>query len=190
MKRVFVLTISLLLVSVVGLSAQVTEEWVARYDGPASSWDEARAIAVDGSGNVYVTGSSPGSNGDSDYATVKYSPAGTEEWVARYNGPANDDDYAQAIAVDGSGNVYVTGNSYGSGADYATVKYNTSGVEQWVARYDGSASGRDYARAIAVDDAGNVYVTGGSIGSGADYDYATVKYNTSGVEQWVARYDG
>jgi len=188
MKRVFVLTISLLLVSAVGLSAQVAEEWVVRYDGPASGYDCAYAIAVDGSGNVYVTGYSDGSGtGYYDYATVKYSPSGVEQWVARYNGPANGLDIAKALAIDGAGNVYVTG---GSGGDYATVKYNSAGTEQWVARYDGPASANDGAYAIALDDAGNVYVTGSSEGSGTFRDYATVKYNPSGTEEWVARYDG
>jgi hypothetical protein len=155
------------------------ELWVARYDGPASSIDEAYAIALDGSGNVYVTGYSRGSGTDFDYATVKYDSSGVEQWVARYDGPARDRDVARAIAVDGAGNVYVTGESYGSETDddYATVKYNSSGVEQWVARYNGPGSSIDEANAIAVDGADNVYVTGRSYGSETDDDYATVKYS-------------
>src|SRR6266481_6082859 len=57
-----------------------------------------------------------------------------EEWVARYNGPANGDDSAAAIAIDSSDDVYVTGHSAGSGTglDYATIKYDSSGNQQWV----------------------------------------------------------
>ena len=53
-------------------------------------------------------------------------------WVARYNGPGDSLDYAHAIALDNSGNIYVTGESWGSGTeyDYATVKYDSSGVEE------------------------------------------------------------
>jgi len=172
------------------------EQWVARYNGPGNSSDEATAIAVDGSGNVYVTGYSKGSDTYYDYATVKYNSEGQEQWVARYNGPGNGNDYANAIAVDGSGNIYVTGRSYNSDSDieddwdYATVKYNSEGQEQWVARYDGPENSYDKATAIAVDGSGNVYVTGYSKGSDTYYDYATVKYNSSGEEQWVARYNG
>ncbi|MEO0083548.1 MAG: SBBP repeat-containing protein, partial [candidate division WOR-3 bacterium] len=174
------------------LLGQVDTAWVRRYNGPGNGWDEASAIAVDGSGNVYVTGYSWGSGTSYDYATVKYNSQGVEQWVARYNGPGNSDDGARAIAVDGSGNVYVTGSSYGSGtyADYATIKYNSSGVEQWVARYNGPGNSYDCAYAIAVDGLGNVYVTGYSWGSGTSADYATIKYNSQGVEQWVARYNG
>jgi hypothetical protein len=125
-----------------------------------------------------VTGGSIGSSGTYDYATIKYDAAGVTQWVARYNGPGNLDDFATAIAIDGSANVYVTGDSVGSGTfyDYATIKYNASGAEQWVARYNGPGNLDDDARAIAVDVSSNVYVTGESSGSGTNYDYATIKY--------------
>jgi cell division septation protein DedD len=174
--------------------ASGTEQWVARYDGPGNADDYANAIAVDGLGNVYVTGYSAGSDGTRDYATIKYDASGTEQWAARYNGPGNADDYANAIAVDGLGNVYVTG---GSGppavADYLTIKYDASGTEQWVATYNGPENGDDVSKGVAVDSSGSVYVTGWSTGSASPfgaYDYATIKYDTSGAEEWVARYEG
>src|SRR6266550_1380771 len=169
------------------------EQWAARYNGPGNDFDEGLAIAVDDSGNVYVTGESWDPGTKTDYATIKYNPAGQQQWVTRYNGPGNDDDGATAIATDNSGNVYVTGFSVGSGVDYdyATIKYNPMGQEQWVARYDGPGKHWDLARDIAVDVSGNVYVTGNSVGTTyPDYDYATIKYNFAGQEQWVARYNG
>jgi len=169
------------------------QQWVSRYNGPGNSSDNARALAVDGSGNVYVTGDSYGSGTQRDYATIKYdSSDGTEQWVSRYNGPGNSSDNARALAVDSSGNVYVTGDSYGSGTrgDYATIKYDSSdGAEQWAARYNGPSDNNDYARALAVNSSGNVYVTGYSYSSSTYYDYATVKYDSSGVQQWVSGYN-
>jgi len=108
-------------------------------------------------------------------------------WVARYNGPGNGWDAARAIALDNSGNIYVTGESWGSGTeyDYATVKYDSSGVEQWVARYNGPGNWWDNAYAIDLDNLGNVYVTGRSMGSGTYYDYATIKYSQVVVEEEV-----
>ncbi len=173
--------------------ADGTEEWVARYNGPGNYVDAAWAISVDGSGDVYVTGESFGSGTDYDYATIKYNPAdGSEVWVVRYNGPGNFYDGAAALAIDGSGNVYVTGQSFASGTtlDYATIKYNASGTEEWVARYNGPGNSFDVGTAIAVDGSSNLYVAGESVGSGTDYDYATIKYNASGTEEWVARYNG
>jgi Beta-propeller repeat len=86
----------------------VQESWIARYNGPGNYTDDPVAIAVDASSNVYVTGESSGQGGLIGYATIKYNSAGKEEWVARYNGPGNGNDRANAIAVDASGNVYVT----------------------------------------------------------------------------------
>jgi uncharacterized delta-60 repeat protein len=165
--------------------------WVRRYNGPGNMSDRARAIAVDASGNVYVTGESVGSGGTDDYATVKYDPAGTQIRVRRYNGPGNDWDGAKAIAVDDSGNVYVTGESMGSGTglDYATIKYDPAGTQLWARRYNGPGNGYDAARAIAVNGSGNVYVTGASDSSGSE-DYATLKYDPAGNQLWERRYYG
>lgn len=168
------------------------EQWVERYNGPGNAVDYANAIVVDYAGHVYVTGYSAGSGTAYDYATVKYNSSGTEQWVARYNGPGNNWDWAYAIIADNEGNVYVTGHSEGSGTfqDYATVKYDSAGTVGWIARYNGPGDSIDCATAIGIDDAGNIYVTGYSEGSGTGQDYATVKYDASGVEQWVVRYDG
>lgn len=170
------------------------QQWVARYNGPGNFTDVAYAIAVDKSGNVYVTGQSDssGQGGNYDYVTIKYNSDGQQQWLARYNGPGNDGDAAYALALDASGNVYVTGVSVGSGtgADYATIKYDSSGQQQWVARYNGPVNGDEYAYAVAVDNSGNVYVTGTSRGTGVNFDYATVKYDSTGQQQWVARYTG
>ncbi len=168
------------------------EQWAERYNGPVDGHDEARAIALDSSGNVIVAGGSAGSGSNSDYTTIKYNPLGDSLWVVRYNGLSNGVDWANAIAVDDMGNIYVTGGSAGSGLDwdYATIKYDSSGVEQWVVRYNGPVDGHDEAKAITLDASGNVYVIGYSDGSGTGPDYATVKYDSSGVEQWVVRYNG
>lgn len=171
---------------------QVSEEWVARYNGPGNAADNAVDVAVDDDGNVYVTGSSTGAGTFADYATIKYNSAGVQQWVARYNGPGNFFDEPADLAIDAAGNVYVTGVSAGVGNndDYATIKYNSAGVVQWVARYNGPNDSTDAATSLAVDAAGNVYVTGRSAGIGTVLDYATIKYNSAGVVQWVTRYNG
>jgi uncharacterized delta-60 repeat protein len=173
-------------------SQSVDTAWVRRYNGPADGSDGAYAIAVDNTGNVYVTGNSYGSGTSIDYATIKYNSAGVQQWVQRYDGSGNADDMALSLAVDGQGNVYVTGNSSGAAGwnDYATIKYNSAGVEQWVQTYDGPGHGFDEAYSLAVDGQNNVYVTGGSWGFLSSYDYATIKYNSAGIQQWVRRYNG
>ena len=84
--------------------------------------------------------------------------------------------------MDDSGNVCVTGWSQGSGTelDYATIKYSPDGDTVWIRRYNGPGNNVDEARALAVDNGGTVYVTGGSDGSGTEQfpgDYATIKYS-------------
>jgi hypothetical protein len=114
--------------------------WLRRYDGIGKQADGAKAIALDASGNVYVTGFSMGFDGNSDYVTIKYLRDGTRKWVRRYDGPGKETDFSLAIAVDKTGNVYITGASTGAGDnswDYATIKYAPDGDQEWVKRYDG-----------------------------------------------------
>jgi hypothetical protein len=164
------------------------QQWLARY----SSWyDYATAIAVDASANVYVTGYSYALGTYYDYATVKYSTAGAQQWVRRFNGPGTSDDFAYDLKIDPSGNVIVTGDAFfapGNGSDYGTIKYSPTGVEQWIRSYNGPGSAVDIASALAIDSAGNVYVTGGSRGEDLVDDFGTIKYSASGDELCVLRY--
>jgi len=173
-------------------NANGVQQWVARYNGPGNDYDDAIALAVDRSGQVYVTGFSIGLDTGLDYATIKYSSSGAEQWVARYSSPEHYADAPSAIHTDGSGNVYVTGGSSGSNqySDYLTIKYNSAGAEQWVARYNGPDNNRDAATDLSIDNQGNVYVTGWSQSSTTELDYFTVKYNGAGAPQWAARYNG
>jgi hypothetical protein len=177
------------------VSIVVAEEWVAIYNGPGNGRDEAYAIAVDDRGYVYVAGASVGFGTYYDYATIKYNFAGETVWVRRYNyngRPGNLSDIATAIAVDKNGNVYVTGQSLGYPTewDFMTIKYDAAGDTVWVRRYNGPGNEDDEAVALAVDNSGNVYVTGRSKGSGTHFDYLTIKYSPQGDEVWVRRYNG
>ena len=165
--------------------------WVRRYDGPGSSLDQARAIAVDGLGNVYVTGASKSREAYEDYATIKYHANGDTAWVRRYDGPAYLRDEALSIDVDPSGNVCVTGWSWnGTRYDYATIKYYPDGDTAWVRRHDGPEHLLDSEPSVTTDEFGNVYVAGSSRISRSDCDYLTIKYSSNGDIAWVRRYDG
>jgi uncharacterized delta-60 repeat protein len=182
------------------VSAQVQQAWVARYNGPGNGDDAfpglGSCIAVDPAGNVYVAGeafvASTPAGDDWDWATVKYDVNGNEVWVARYDGPGHILDHPSAMAIDGAGNVYVTGlsNGLGTDVDYTTLKYANDGSLLWESRYNGPGNSWDAAYSLAVDSAGNVIVTGDSVGAAGNHDYATVKYDSNGTRLWVARYDG
>ena len=109
-------------------AATGAELWVGRYTRTTDDAAKALAVSPDGSA-VFVTGTSTGDTGRPDFATVAYDTSmGTELWVRRYNGPADNTDQANAIGVkpDGSA-VYVAGSTYGftSDFDYATLAYST-----------------------------------------------------------------
>lgn len=174
------------------------QRWEAVYNGPADFEDPADALRVSPDGStVFVAGSSWGSGTFSDYAIVAYdASAGTELWVARYNGPEYGHDYAYDLAVSPDGSsVFVTGQSYGPGVDYATAAYDAAtGAGRWVARYNGPGDSLDAAEDVEVSpDGSTVFVTGSSPSSGGvdAQDYATIAYDaTTGAGKWIRRYNG
>lgn len=172
-------------------AANGTLKWVARYDGPVSGEDKARAVAVDDDGNVYITGRSRGSGTWDDFVTIKYNASGAQQWVRRYSNGIYADE-ALDIAIDSEGNVIVTGFSAAkdSGNDYFTIQYGPGGATKWTRRYDGPAGEGDKATGVAVDSEDNVYVTGASMGEGTNWDYCTIKYDPDGAQLWVKRWDG
>lgn len=173
-------------------SASDNPLWISRYNGTSNGIDEISDMAVDNLGNVYVTGRSQGGSSNYDYLTIKYNTNGDTLWAKRYNGPGNSIDEANDIALDNQGNVYVTGRSVdvSLNTDYATIKYNSNGDVVWLQRYNGPGNQDDNAYSLAVDEFYNVYVTGRSVGITSGADYATVRYNSSGILQWVSRYNG
>ncbi len=174
--------------------------WTRRYNGPKNSKDIAYSIALDDSQNIFITGESEGTTGThgifEDYATIKYSPDGDFQWAARYNGPAGDYDRANSVCTDTENNIYVTGISDGGSSgssephfDYATIKYNSAGLIQWIRRYN-AANGEDEGVVVKVDELGNVFVTGVSYDLISDDDYATINYSSDGDTTWISRYNG
>ncbi|MEW6325644.1 MAG: SBBP repeat-containing protein, partial [Nitrospirota bacterium] len=157
--------------------------------------DRFDAAAVDGAGNIYVTG--PSKNlylTPRGFYTYKYDSSGNRLWTAYYAEGSNVLENPTAIAVDGAGNVIVTGESWhgtlsnppDSSLDYATVKYSGDGAQLWAARY--ARGNANTPLDLAVDVSGNSYVTGRSH-NGRDYDFATVKYDPEGNQLWEVRYD-
>ncbi len=165
--------------------------WSATFNGSGSSLDEARDIAVDKNGDVFVTGFTASTGPNYDYVTIKYNNAGAQQWATTYDGSGNGFDEAYAIAVDTSGNCYITGSADegAQGSNFVTIKYDNSGAQQWLRSYDGTGSSIDAGTQIKLDDQFDVYVSGHSTGAGTDLDITTIKYDNSGTQQWLSSYN-
>ena len=184
---------------VVKYNSSGTKEWTKQYG--TDRYDEARGVATDSSGNVYVVGGTKGNlngisnSGRTDAFVIKFNSSGTKQWTKKLGTWQND--LANGVATDSSGNFYVTGFTYqhldgntsAGNADLFVVKYNSSGTKQWTKQL--GTSKHDRARGVATDSSGNVYVTGDTYGgldgnTNAGYnDLFVVKYNSSGTKQWT-----
>ncbi len=244
-KTVFTFLLICILILSNNANSQVDQNLALRYSG-TQNMDEAKAITIDASNNIYVTGKSLSATNGYDIVTVKYSSAGAVLWTAVYNGTANSLDEPNDILYDGT-NIYVTGtttrsaltgldyvtikynastgaiiwNSFYTGigatddiatkiaykngsayvtgkgfyttsssADYVTIKYNgTTGDSIWIKNYNGTGNGNDSATSIRISADTSIFITGKSLGT-STYDYATLRYSSTGTQNWAKRYNG
>ncbi|OYU83388.1 MAG: hypothetical protein CFE24_11605 [Flavobacterium sp. BFFFF2] len=176
------------------LDSNGNELWRTVFDGPSSGADAALSMTLDSSGNIYVTGYAKFSASGTDVVTMKLTNAGQITWTANYGFTTDQYEQGNSVVVDSAGNVFVAGQSDPDSTtttsdDYVVLKYNAQGVQQWVQRTNGTGNGIDRPSKVALDPAGNPVVTGRSDNL-VNYDYLTVKYNTTnGTPMWSMRYD-
>lgn len=185
--------------------------------------NEAMDIETDASGNSYVTGyitgetafgttiNFPSAQGNGDIYVAKYASNGQMVWVKKFGG--NYSDRAYDLALDNSGNIFITGQFYGTvdfdgqsitstanSKDIFLVKLTNDGETIWARSEGGSASENAYG--ITCDNAGNVILTGQFEGNSvitgqnftsmidpqtglSSYDLFISKYDTNGNPLWV-----
>ncbi|MCI0450498.1 MAG: T9SS type A sorting domain-containing protein [Chlorobi bacterium] len=150
-------------------------------NGQCESQPKGLAVSSDGN-SIYYTTSCYGYGTLTDIVTLKYTSAGDSVWVKTYNGGVNAvANFPSSLKLDVNNDVYVTGTAYHqtSGDDFATIKYSPSGIQQWVATYNGIISnGGDYASDLVIDTTFNLFVTGRSRNaSNNGSDALTLKYS-------------
>ena len=159
--------------------------WERRVDGPGGGDDHGLALELDGSGRILVTGSVALTGSGSAYATICYDLAGTTLWTRLYDASSGDDTPSD-LALDGQGNVFVTGSceeSAGAGRFRGvTVAYDANGTQRWVRRHGGVSPAVTAASRIAADASGNLVLAGGGRG------LRTLKLDGAGRLLWERVY--
>ena len=178
------------------LDASGTTLWTRQFGtlGPESP----KSLVVDSSGNAYIAGSTypTGGQGSGDPFVRKFDPSGATVWAKQFGGA--DEDEASAVAVDGSGNVYVGGYTFdlipasSQGQRDAFVrKLDSTGSALWTRQF--GTSENDFVYAARVDSDGNLYVGGstgallGSPSAGAD-DAFVRKFDKNGAALWTQQF--
>ncbi len=185
--------------------ANGAHRWSKAFGDPGSSGDGGTSVAADVAGHVYVAGYYFGSadygggalssNGGADVFLASFdSGTGAHVWSKHFGGTVND--RPASVAADGSGNVYVAGlfqnttdfgaGSVSSGGSYDSflASYDVTGAYRW-SRTSGAVA-TDEARGVAVDSAGNVFLTG-YFGQSADFGTGTLT-SAGGTDLFVASY--
>ncbi len=189
MKKIILIILFLLCSN--NFYAQLQQEWVVRYNGPLSVNPDDIPVVVktDISGNIYVFGSTYNNISNKDYYLVKYNLSGAKQWEKTYDNPWHLNDWAVDAAVDQVGNIYVTGISENhegyQSDDFLTIKYNSSGDTLWTRRYNGAGNYIDQPVGIQLDVNGFVYVAGESFGDPPNTYYCLIKYDFNGNQIWL-----
>ncbi|MFP2933084.1 SBBP repeat-containing protein [Pyxidicoccus sp. 3LG] len=175
--------------------ASGSRQWT-RLVGVANKHTYGARTAVDGSGNVYITGYTNGGldgnvlTGTDDAFLTKFSPAGVKQWTRQF-GVAGGRTSGSAVGVDAAGNVYLTGGSActidgvstDTGLCAILVKYDASGVRQWLRAFGAGHS--LVGTALAINSQG-IHLTGSAY---ADMTLPPPQPITPAPRPFVARYD-
>jgi putative cell wall-binding protein len=176
--------------------------WTAQFGTVGG--DAVNGVAVDGSGHIYVAGSTGGtlpgetSAGGYDGFVRKYDAAGGVRWTDQFG--SVDVDVVYGVAVDGSGNVIVAGRTEGTlpgqtsagGYDGFVRKYDAAGVVQWTDQF--GTAGLDDVSGVTADGSGNIYVGGSTNGtlprqtSAGGYDGFVRRYRAWGELRWTHQF--
>jgi hypothetical protein len=191
-----------------GPNAGSSDAFLTKFDSAGSllwtrqlgtaAGDEGDSVAVDGAGNVYISGGTTGSlgpqlAGQQDAFLSKYDSNGNLQWVRQLGTTA--DDYSSATAADSLGNVFIAGQTRGSlggtlsgTTDAFVSKFDSTGALQWTRQFGGAGS--DAALGLSTDGSNNVYVTGDTEVFGTNYyngfDVFLRKLNGEGTVKWTA----
>jgi hypothetical protein len=175
----------------VKLNSSGAVQWSRRYGAPGATEGFAD-VAVDGSGNVYVSGTAQGQT--SDWVTLKYAPDGAQIWERRFNAAPNSNDVLIEMVRDGAGNLVLAGNTQRTGDfqtnDFTVLKYDPSGTVLWTSHHTETPISHEFLRDMAVDAAGDIYITGTTAESTSPYVPSfpiTVKFDAAGAFQFVLR---
>lgn len=181
MKRIFLICA---LMFVAAIADEADLDWV-RYYGSNSfgGYDACTAVAIDSSGNIYVSGTSEDESDIACSATCKFQPDGTLVWIVRSELGSTRD-----LQVDREQNVIITCLDRESTV-IQTIKYAPDGTQIWTVAYNEGEYTQVSPVAMVLNSSGEIYITGLSFLDGSS-DYLTIKYDSDGVEQWVARYAG
>ncbi len=154
--------------------------------------DKGVAIAVDNRDDIYVTGYTTGTDGNTDIFTMKIDRSGDILWTAIEDGSSNLNAEGTSIAIDKDRNVLVCGfiTASGTNTDIAVIKYSRNGVQRWMKTVDGGAGQEDKAWGIVVDESDNAYITGYITNSDGNTDTYTARISTSGNIVWSKTYNG
>jgi len=166
--------------------------WTRRI--ASGTWSMPESIAVDAAGNAYIAGSTLGVTTGVDFLTARVNADGTLGWVdVRDNGAARDD-FGTDVAIDKTGNVYVTGTATRPAppfdTDAVTLKYAPSGSLLTAVAFDTPTHGDETANAIAINDLiDGAFVTGSTTAPGGMRDALTFRVQGSAV-RWSRIFAG
>lgn len=167
----------------------------------SAAFETSYSVAVDGAGSAYISGYTTGdldghtSAGGVDAFLTKYDASGTRLWTQQIGTAVYETSYS--VAVDGAGNAFISGlttgdldgNTSAGGGDAFLTKYDALGTKLWTQQL--GTAGADYSWSVAVDGAGNAYISG-TTESGLDgnthagsVDAFVAKYDSAGTKLWT-----